>query len=340
MWVRNLLFIALVVVGAGGAVGSMAPVKFRARVVSTVSEDFAAPEYQAVVQAVDADFQRRWSEAKLTPTPPAGALTVARRLALALAGTVPSLEEIRRLEAEPPGGWQDAWLSRLFRDRRFADYFAERLARIYVGPEDGPFLVFRRRRLVSWLSDELLRNRPYDELVRDLIAGEGLWTDKPATNFITVTVEAEKNEPNPERLAARVARAFLGTRLDCAQCHDHPFQPWKQADFQGLAAYFGQVHPSLTGVHDSDGEYQAARGKTGTPRVVEPRVPFQPELLLGEGSRRRQLARWVTDRGNLAFGRATANRVWALLFGRPLVEPVDDLPSAGGATPSTGTAGK
>ena len=328
MWVRNLVFIAVVLAGAIVLFGGMAPAKFPSRVSPAVPEQGLAPPYQAMVQAVDVDFQERWRAAKVTAMPRAPQLTVARRLALALCGTVPSLEEIRRLEVEPLDEWQEAWLTRLFQDRRFADYFAERLARVYVGTESGPFLVFRRRRLVSWLSDQLLQHRPYDALVRDLITGEGLWTDEPATNFVTATVNPEKNEPDPERLAARVARAFLGIRLDCAQCHDHPFQPWKQADFQGLAAYFGQVHPGLTGVRDGSGEYQATHGKAGTVRTVMPRVPFQAELIPESGSRRSQLAQWVTDPRNSTFARATVNRVWALLFGRPLVGTVDDLPSA------------
>jgi hypothetical protein len=293
----------------------------------------AIADYQATVEAINAVFRQQWASARLIPAQPAPPLTVARRLALVLCGTVPSLQEIRRLEAEADTRGQEAWLSSLFQDRRYADCFAERLARTYVGTEDGPFIIYRRRRLVSWLSDQLLRNRPYDELVRELIADEGLWTDKPATNFITVTVENEKKDPNPERLAARVARAFLGVRLDCAQCHDHPFQPWKQADFQGLAAYFGQVHPGFTGIYDGDGEFQAARGKTSTPKVIEPHVPFHPELVPNEGSRRQQLAHWVTDPRNPALAQTTVNRVWGLLFGRPLVDPVDDLASAGELPP-------
>jgi len=87
--------------------------------------------------------------------------------------------------------------------------------------------------------------------VRDLIASDGVWTDKPAVNFITVTAnQAKENAPDPERLAGRVARAFLGVRLDCAQCHNHPYEKWKQRDFQGLAAFFGQARSGPTGIHD------------------------------------------------------------------------------------------
>jgi hypothetical protein len=249
-------------------------------------------------------------------------------LSLALTGTIPSLREIRSLEAEAPNLGLQASLNSILRDRRYADYFAERLARAYVGTEEGPFLVFRRRRFVSWLSDQLMHNRPYDQIVAELIADEGLWTDRPATNFVTVTFEPDKKDPNPERLAARVARAFLGVRLDCAQCHDHPFQPWKQKDFQGIAAYFGQAHQGFTGIFDGTGEFQVDKHKTGKPEVIQPQVPFHTELLPQDGSRRRQLARWVTDPRNPALARATVNRIWALMLGRPLLEPVDDLASA------------
>src|SRR5207244_4196844 len=83
-------------------------------------------------------------------------------------------------------------------------------ARAVVGTEQGPFLFFRRRRFVTWLGDQLSAHRPYDAIVRDLIAGNGLWTDNPNTNFISVTAQQQKkNEPDPVRLAGRVTRAFL-----------------------------------------------------------------------------------------------------------------------------------
>jgi len=145
-----------------------------------------------------------------------------------------------------------------------------------------------------------------------------------------VTYDPDKKMVDPERLAGRVARAFLGVRIDCAQCHDHPFAPWKQDDFRGLAAFFGQVQSGLVGLHEEPGDFRPTDRKTGKPVTVAPRVPMFPGLLPGEGSgdRRERLARWVTDPGNPHLARATVNRVWALMFGRPLVDPVDDLPPA------------
>lgn len=322
MRLRDLGFLC-VVIGAALAMGrsvirSASPTRGPAGTVS------ARPEVSA---RVDEALRESWKAKGIVPAPTAPDLAVMRRLNLALAGVVPSLEEIRRFEAMPAEGRVGAWADELLRDRRTADYLAERFARAFVGVEDGPFIVFRRRRFVSWLSDALMENRPYPEIVRDLIAGRGIWTDRPAVNFVSVTRDEMTERPDPERLAARVSRAFLGARIDCAQCHDHPFQPWTQADFRGLAGFFGGVRSNLRGVSDGEDDYHPLDRKTKEPQTIAPAVPSHPELLPAEGPPRERLAAWVVDPRNPHFGRAVANRAWALLFGRPLVDPVDDVPS-------------
>jgi hypothetical protein len=103
----------------------------------------------------------------------------------------------------------------------------------------------------------------------------------------------------------------------------------------GLAAYFGQVERGFTGIHeDGAAEFHLDRRKNGQVETINPRVPFAEECLPAEGSRRWQLASWVTDSRNLWFARSAVNRVWALLLGRPLVDPVDDIPSAGEPPPT------
>lgn len=322
MWARNILFIGLLV----GGLAILRANVFPPRAPGPSKVQVRVPVAPEVVAQVDRLFRDQWTEDGLEPARRASELTILRRMELALTGSIPSLEEIRRFETGPSGQRLDDRLDGLFRDRRFSDYLAERLARAYVGTEGGPFLVYRRRRFLTWLSDQLLANRPYDQLVRELIAAKGLWTDQPATNFVTVTYNPETERPDPERLAGRTTRAFLGVRIDCAQCHDHPFQPWKQSDFQGLAAFFGQVGSGLTGIRDRSTEFEVTDRKTGRQETIEPHVPFLPELRPTEGTRRSQLARWVTHPKNPHFSRATVNRVWALLFGRALVEPIDDLP--------------
>ncbi len=187
--------------------------------------------------------------------------------------------------------------------------------------------MFRRRRFVTWLSDQLVERTPYDQIVRQLIESDGIWTDKPAVNFVTVTYDPEAKYVDAERVAGRVARAFLGVRIDFAQCHDHPFAPWKQADFQGLAAYFGHVTSGITGVYQEKLLYEITDRKSGKPRMFQPRVPFQAELLpsdpkLSPRTPPRALGHASQE---CELPRATVNRVWALMFGRPLIEPVDDL---------------
>jgi hypothetical protein len=336
MWLRNLLFLGLVAAGIVGLGVLLYPPDRPPRAKDFSPTEFRQADFRAGVDQVNGAIRQEITEAELRPAPPAPDLAVARRLALALTGTIPSVQEVRQFEGQLPDERLQWWLTGTFQDRRYADYLAERLARTYVGTENGPFIVYRRRRFTTWLSDQLMRNRPYDQVVRDLIAADGIWTDRPAVNFVSVTIQPDnKKGPDPERLAGRVARAFLGVRLDCAHCHNHPFQKWTQHDFQGLAAFFGQVGQGFTGIYDDPkGEYSVEERKTGSRHAVEPDVPFLKELLPADGTRRERLARWVTDPHNTYFARATVNRVWALLFGRPLVEPVDDLASVGETPPA------
>jgi hypothetical protein len=326
MWKRNLLFIGLLV-GAVLALGAnLMPPRQPKPATSYDASAYQEAEFRASVLRIDEAFRHQWAQQNITPASSAPDLAIARRLALGLMGTVPSLEEIRQFEYLPPEERLPWWIDHILKDRRTADYLAERFARACVGTEDGPFILYRRRRFVTWLGDQLAKDRPYNQIVQNLIASNGLWTDQPATNFISVTSKPDKkNQPDPIRLAGRITRAFLGLRLDCAECHNHPFAEWKQADFRALAAFFGQTHVGFTGIQDGEGEFRAPNKKSKEDIIVAPRVPFAQELLPVEGTRRQRLAAWVTDARNPYFSRAAVNRVWALMFGRPLVDPVDNL---------------
>jgi hypothetical protein len=326
LWAKNLLFLSLVGGGAATLAARLLPPRQPTPLTRYANDAVRDDGFRASVAKLDAAFADRWAAAGLTPAGPADDLVVARRLALGLAGTVPSLEEVRQFEALPPGERLAWWVDHLLADRRAHDFLAERLARAAVGTEDGPFLLFRRRRFVTWLADQVGANRPYDDLVRELITGEGVWTGKPAANFVTATSQQDKeNAPDPVRLAGRVTRAFLGLRLDCAECHDHPFAAWKQSDFEGFAAFFGQTHVTFRGVTDGGGEFTVEDRRTRQPRTPAPAVPSHAELLPADGTRRERLAAWVTHPRNPYFARAAVNRVWAVVTGRPLVEPVDNL---------------
>lgn len=352
MWPRNLLFASLCVVALTGLAASLLHIEQPETPTSFDAGRYQQESYRRVIAQVNAEWHQHWVKAKVRPAPRADDLTIARRLALSLTGTVPSLEEIRRLEelsAEQRLDWQ---LSSVLEDQRYSDYLAERLARAYVGTENGPFLMYRRRRFLSWLAEQLNGNTPYDEIVRPLICDDGLWTDSPAVNFVTVTLDQNnQNQPDPIRLAGRTTRAFLGVRIDCLQCHDNNIQgkltlgsqdaprEGLQSDFHRLAAFFSETESSLFGVGDNKKKKDYKYTYLGEieETVVPPIPPFSEELLPDEGTRRQQLAHWVTHPDNKPFARATVNRVWAIMLGKPLVEPIDDIPLFGKYPPGLDT---
>lgn len=277
---------------------------------------------------------------------------VARRLSLAMVGNSLSLEEVRALERIPESQRAAWWTEYLLKDRRWADYFAERWTRATVGTNDGPFLLFRRRKYREWLSDQFQQNLPYDQLVRKLISAKGSWTDSPEVNFLTATMDdADNRKPDIIRLAGRTSRAFLAMRIDCLQCHndylgnvqftkedsDVNFRTGEQSDFHQLAAFFSGVRMEnpFRGLRDYTPQYQFRYLNAGSDSEVEPKVPYhedlEPSLATDDdtASSRDTLARWVTHVENKAFARAAVNRVWAIMLGKPLVTPVDDIPLAG-----------
>ncbi len=332
-WMRNSLFIVCGLILATLVAGRWLRREPFRQPGSVAAEGATSASIEASAARVDAAFSSEWSRLGVIPAGRLADLTVARRLSLALTGTVPSVEEIRALEKIPPAKRLSWWLAHLLEDRRYSDYLAERLARVAVGVENGPFIVYRRHRLVSWLSDQIQRNRPYDQLVRELIAAEGIWTSRPQVNFVTVTVDQNNDQegPDEQKLAARVSRAFLGLRIDCVQCHDDMFgDRWKQRDFHQLAAFFACADMSMTGVRDDAAKSYEYRflGKDSK-EPVTPRVPFNAGLLPVEGPLRQRLATWVTHPDNRPFARTLVNRAWALLFNRPLHKPIDEIPLEG-----------
>ncbi len=326
VWKRDILFLGMIGFGGVALAANLVPPRETKPLDRFDAHEFHAPDVRETVAKVNASFRSYWSEHKVTPVGQASDLTVQRRLGLGLMGTIPSLEEIRQFEWLPAEERISWWIEHIFHDNRYTEHVAERIVRSVVGTEDGPFVFFRRRRFGLWVGEQLEKNKAYDEIAREIIATKGLWTDKPATNFVSVTrQEGKENQPDPIRLAGRVTRAFLGLRLDCAQCHNHPFTDWKQSDFEGLAAFFGQTHIGFTGVYDGEGEFEPIDRRTLEKKVVAPRVPFAVDLLPEEGTRRQRLAEWATHAKNPNFSKAAVNRVWAWMFGRALVEPIDNL---------------
>lgn len=305
----------------------------------------------SIIQAserIDAAFEKHWASLPLTPAQKAPWYTIARRISLGLVGNGLSLEEYRTLESIPEPNRIAWWTEYLLSDRRSADHLAERITRATVGSNNGPFLLYRRRKYVGWLADQFQQNLPYDVLVRKLITAKGSWIDSPEVNFLTATMD-EGKPPDPIRLAGRTSRAFLALRIDCLQCHNDyleniqfppsgtsPARTGLQSDFHQLAAFFSgiKMENPFSGLKNEPIPYNFKYLNSDQETLVTPNVPFnstanaEPWCSIQLGSRE-ELATWITHPKNRSFARAAVNRFWAILTGKPLVEPIDAIPIEG-----------
>ncbi|MEM9645391.1 MAG: DUF1549 domain-containing protein [Planctomycetota bacterium] len=296
------------------------------------------PELVDAVRNLNEARAARLAKWDLPSAPMADWMTVCRRISMSLVGTGMSLQEIRQLQSVAPEQRVPRHLNRLLSDARYHDYWGERWTRFYVGAEEGPFLVFRRRKFRTWLTEQFASNRRYDNIARDLITAKGLWTDQPQVNFYTVTYDSGDDGPDPIRLAARTSRVFLGLRIDCLQCHDDFLgnvtlgdgPHWRtgcQQDFHQLAAFFTAAEANgLQGLRSVPVNYQTKYLGSETEEDVPAKVPFAEELLPEKGPARVRLATWITSPKNRQAARATVSHVWALLMGKPRDETVDNLP--------------
>jgi hypothetical protein len=288
----------------------------------------AAAPPQAVTAQLDALFEQSWREAGVQPAPVVDDARFLRRVTLDLTGLIPTVGEVRTFLADTRPDKRRRAIDNLLSRPRHAAHLARQWRDILLprNAEESAAAVFE-----EWLRTRFLQNAPYDRTVREILTARGTVGQSEPTLFIAA------NNSKPEELAASSSRAFLGLQVRCAQCHDHPFAPWKQADFWSFAAFFARVQgpaspADRTPVADrSDGEIQHPK----TLKVLAPRFLDGQELPgNADASRRELLARWVTAPENPFFARAAVNRMWWMLFGRGLVQPVDDLGAHNPATHS------
>ena len=226
-WMKDILLFSIVLAGAGAIAAFLMATD---RVDVPVTFESANLNLNQILDAsasLDQAIESKLVDLELQAAGPASELQVMRRLSLALTGTLPSVEEIREVAAVDESQRVHWYVSHLLEDKRCSDYLAERYARAFVGVEEGPFVVYRRRRFVSWLSDQLQTNTPYDEISRMVLTSNGLWTDSPEVNFYTYNIipdGEDESKPDPVRLAGRTSRVFLGMRNKiCLQCHKRFF---------------------------------------------------------------------------------------------------------------------
>ena len=285
----------------------------------------------AVLEQVNLILDQLWQREQVRPVAQATDLELLRRAYLDLAGRTPTVTEVRRFINDPGADRYERLIDELLSSPDHASQMAA-VWRSFLIPEGVDLDAFGgREAFEQWLAERFSGDEPYDQLVRKLLLAEGRLSQSGPLLFYTAL------KLDAHQLAARTSRAFLGMRLECAQCHDHPFEPWSQEDFWSYAAFFAQISrpkgelesvSSVMRVRDID------RGDVMIPEtdiVVAPRFlgdeaaaedADEPE---GEAARRQRLADWLTGPQNPYFARATVNRVWGLLFGRGVVDPIDDF---------------
>jgi hypothetical protein len=268
----------------------------------------------------------------LLPSELAGDAMFLRRLYLDVLGTLPTADEAREFLADRDPHKRSQWIDRALDRPQYADYWALKWADIFKVDKEkkGDRGAFEFHR---WLREQFEHNRAYDQWVRDILTATGNSGRNGPVNLYRAA-------DTPDALARTVSQAFLGVRLECAQCHHHPFDRWSQSDFYGMAGYFQGLErrplsPDRVLLVNS-GYKPAAIPITN---VVVPTRPLGVEGTgveqaseLTKGDPRVVLADWLTKPTNPWFARMFVNRLWKQLMGRGLVEAEDDMRMTNPAT--------
>ncbi len=279
-------------------------------------------QYNFIDELIDAKLKRL----KIQPSPEVRDAGFLRRVYLDLTGQIPQPEAVRAFLADSAETQQkrSRVIDELIGSPEYVDYWALKWGDLLRSNRkfmtDKGMWTFRR-----WLQKSVAENQPYDEFVRELLTATGSTFDNPAGSFFRAARD-------PKTASEAASQLFMGVRLVCAQCHDHPFEKWTQDQYYQMAAFFSAVgiRPGFRNgdeviyekrydnevKHPRDGRIVRARFLVDTPDA--PVVP-------SHGDSREAFAKWLTSPRNPFFARAIANRVWSYFLGRGIIDPVDDI---------------
>jgi hypothetical protein len=299
------------------------------------SAALAAPDPAELAACIDRRLEARFQAEKVQPAPLATDAEFLRRVYLDVTGRIPRPAEVHRFLAETSTEKRRKWIDRLLADPRFPVHFAN-VWRAELLPEaaSNREVALFQPGFENWLRQRFRAGVRYDQLVREVlttpIAAAGKEPDpvlRDPERPNPLAFFAAK-EARPENLAAAVTRTFLGVRLECAQCHDHPFAKWKQGQFWSQAAFFAGLRRQGSGLFAPLTEAAGERELTppGSRKVRKAEfLDGSPLPKQQDRTGRAVLADWITAPANPYFARAAVNRMWAHFFGIGLVDPVDDF---------------
>ena len=287
---------------------------------------------------IDEEVRRKLRRLSILPSEHSSDQEFLRRVCLDLTGTLPPPTRVREfLDSRDPAK-RDRLITTLLNSPEYIDYWTFRLADLFrVSHEQGG----RDKVKIywEWIRDAIARNKPFDQVARERMAGQGY--DGP-TRHLWGADEIRL----PQDVMTEQARVFLGRRLDCAQCHDHPFDSWTQDQFWGLTGFFKNLTyfwTTMAAVDDPIGHEEF--GADG--RLLHPRTKQEVEAIYPDGRAlpveertdpRPRLADWFTSSEDYLFEEAMVNRFWSYFFGRGIVDPGGRLSTDQPAQPSRAVA--
>ncbi len=258
---------------------------------------------------------------RITPSEVCSDERFVRRLYIDLVGVTPTVEQFQQFVADNDPSKRARLVDELLEREEFVDLWTMKF---------GELLKIRTANQVSykallgfhhWVRDQVAAGAPLNKLVADVIAAEGGTFESPATNYYQI-------EANTRQLAENVAQSFLGMRIQCAQCHNHPFDRWTMDDYYGFNAFFSQIDFKQS--RDPREFVVYSRGEGEVYHIVDNRA-VAPKFLggetpkIGSASRREVLADWMQQDAAGGLSRHLANLIWAHHFGRGIIDPVDDV---------------
>jgi hypothetical protein len=270
---------------------------------------------------VDELVHKRLRQLQYIPSKKCSDAEFIRRLSLDVTGLLPTVEATREFLADTSADKRSWLVDRLLASSEYAKFMALKWGdslRIRAANISSPG-VFKYHR---WLVRAFERNLPYDQFARELLTSSGSTFESPPANYFRTA--ASTND-----CTESTAQVFLGTRLECAKCHNHPHERWTQDNYYGLGAFFNRIQRDVTDRKDELFVSVIDRGEVTQPRTGQQMKPWLPgtgDVEIEPGiDRRTVLVDWLTKPGNPFFARVEVNRLWSQMMGRGIVEPIDDF---------------
>ena len=286
--------------------------------------DYDQPDFPAN-NYIDNHIAEKLKKLRIRPSGLCSDRVFLRRVYIDIIGKLPPAEKYRSFVNSDDPKKREKLVDELLDRKEFVDIWVMKFAELLQIRSDNNVnqgLSYKATILYyNWLQEQFASNVPMDEIVRKLLSTSGGTFADPATNFYQV-------ERDPKKLAENVAQVFMGMRIQCAQCHNHPFDKWTQDDYYGFVSFFTQV-----GRKNAEDPRERIIFNSGGGEVNHPvkGKPLPPKFLGGKKpnvkgkDRRKVLAKWLASPDNPYFARNLANIVWAHFFGRGIVDPVDDV---------------